>query len=141
MKSSCQKKKKREEKGQTQLKLIIVKERIINNGYDIFMIYNKYKFYSRHILYEWVMWHYLTYIIQMLRNGMVLKAKSSSLFHFLVLRVFDKVFKRKNIVQSYSSNSSLNHSKVYESLPRHNMMLPSFVSSYIYQAYVELRQG
>ena len=101
-------------------------ERKEDNDHDIFKIYINHKFYSRHTLYKWVMWHCLAYILQMLRNGTILKAKSSSLFHFLVLRVFDKVFKGKHIVQSYSSNSSLNHSMVYESLPRHNMKLPCF---------------
>jgi hypothetical protein len=62
----------------------------------------------------------------MLRNGTILKAKSSFILHLLVLRVFDKIFKRKRIVNLTPQIVLSDHSKVYESLPRHNMKLPSF---------------
>ena len=53
------------------------------------------------------MWHYLAYILQMLRNGTDLKAKSSPLFTSWYLEFLIKFSKRKHIVQPYSSNSTL----------------------------------
>ena len=43
------------------------------------------------------MWYWLTYILEKLRNGTVLKAKSSFPNLILVLGVFDRFFKRKLI--------------------------------------------
>ena len=45
------------------------------------------------------MWYWLTYILEKLRNGIALKAKSSFPNLILVLGVFDKFFKRKLISQ------------------------------------------